>query len=51
VVSVIDEWREVNNWWDSGGEVYFYLVSADNSGVYELCRNESGAWYLTGVLD
>jgi hypothetical protein len=51
VVSVIDEWREMNNWWDSGGEMHFYVVLADNSGVYELCRNERGIWYLIGIFD
>jgi hypothetical protein len=51
VVSVIDEWREMNNWWDSGEEMHFYVVLADNSGVYELCRNERGIWYLIGIFD
>jgi len=51
VVSVIDEWHEMNNWWDCGGETHFYVILADNSGVYELCRNEDGTWYLTGVFD
>ena len=52
VVSVIDGWREIHNWWDYGGETYFYIVSAHNFGVYELCRNEkSSIWYLTGIFD
>lgn len=54
VVSVIDEWREINNWWDSGGlggEMHFYVVLTGNSGVYQLCRDERGNWYLVGVFD
>ena len=39
VVSVIDEWREINNWWDLGGlggEMHFYVVLASNYG-YTSC--------------
>ncbi|HPZ92830.1 MAG TPA: hypothetical protein PK192_06920 [Bacillota bacterium] len=54
MVSVIDEWREINNWWDSGGlggEMHFYVVLTGNSGVYQLYRDERGNWYLVGVFD
>ncbi len=51
VVSVIDKWCEINNWWDDRGELHFYVVLAHNFGVYELCLNEHGIWYLTRVFD
>lgn len=51
MVSVIDEWREIINWWDDRGEFCFYVVLVHNLGIYELCRDECGIWYLTRVFD
>jgi len=47
----MDEWYEVGDWWDGVGEEKFYVVLADNGGIYELCCDDRGAWRLMRIFD
>ncbi|MGE5587347.1 MAG: DUF6504 family protein [Clostridia bacterium] len=51
VLSIVDEWREVGDWWQGEGERRVFAVLADNGGVYELCCDEREAWRLTKIFD
>ncbi|MCR4402805.1 MAG: DUF6504 family protein [Firmicutes bacterium] len=51
VLSIVDEWREVGDWWRGEGERRAFTVLADNGGVYELCCDEREAWRLTKIFD
>ncbi|MGE5573855.1 MAG: DUF6504 family protein [Bacteroidota bacterium] len=51
MLSVVDEWREVGDWWQGEEERRVFAVLADNGGVYELCCDEHDAWQLTKIFD
>lgn len=53
MISVIDEWREIGNWWDGRSETRFFVVLVDNGGIYELSCDcdEHEAWHLTRIFD
>lgn len=50
VSGIIDSWRESGEWWDGAEEMDYYLVSAGN-GCYELCKEASGQWELSRIID
>ncbi len=51
MLSIVEEWREMGNWWDGGGEARFFVVLTDDRGLYELRCDDRDSWRLTRIFD